>query len=320
MSSILLVIIGFLLLFLGGELLVRGSVALAIRMKISTLVIGMTVVSFATSSPEIFVSIKALYQGSSDIIFGNVIGSNIANIALVLALTALIFKVNISELTMKVNYPALMLSSVLLGIVFYFFNGIPQFFGYVFLVGVILFSYLLIKKSRSNYSESIHEDSDLINATRDFSLFKMILFLFLGVLTLKYGADKLVEGTVLIAQSLGVSERIIAVSVVAVGTSIPELATSLIAAFKKEDSLAIGNLIGSNIFNILVVLGVVSAIRAVNIDDTAIFTFDYILMLGITLVLGLFVYLNSTKIISRKEGAVLLILYILYMYKTISLV
>ena len=312
----MLCVIGFLLLFLGGELLVRGSVALAIRMKISTLVVGMTVVSFATSSPEIFVSVNALYQGSSNIIFGNVIGSNIANLALVLGLTALIFNVRISDLTIKVNYPVLIFSSILLGFVLWFFNGIPQFFGYIFLSGIIIFSYFLIKRSRNNHS--VREEADFITGTKNFSLFKIILFLFLGVLALKYGADKLVEGTILIAKLWGISERIIAVSLVAIGTSVPELATSLIAAFKKEDSLAVGNLIGSNIFNILVVLGITSALHSVKIDDNAILYIDYVLMLFVTLLLAFFIYFGSKKSISRKEGFFLLISYILYMYVTIS--
>lgn len=317
MSAIFFLLIGLVLLFFGGEFLVRGSVSLALKMRISTLVVGMTIVSFATSSPELFVSLQAVFDGSSNIAFGNVIGSNIANITLVLGVTAMIFRVKISPQTLTLNYPIMFFSSILLGIVLYFFNGIPVLGGYIFLVLLLFFSLLLISISRKN-NLKVNDKNELLEKASYDTIFKNIIFLFLGVVLLKYGADFLVDSTKLIARNLGVSDRIIAVTVVALGTSIPELATSIIAALKKEDSLAVGNLIGSNIFNILAVLGITASVKEISIIDSAIFTFDYFWMMIITFVVAVFIYFFSRNEISRKEGVVLGIIYLLYIY--ISLV
>ncbi|MFQ3333059.1 MAG: cation:H+ antiporter [Thalassomonas sp.] len=315
MSSTIALLLALVLLFLGGELLVRGSVALALKMRISTLVVGMTVVSFATSAPELFVSLQAVLNGSNDIAFGNVIGSNIANITLVLGVTALIFRVQISEQTITLNYPVLLLASLLFGGVMYFFNGIPQEVGFLFIFLLVVFAWTLIRKSRKDNLKS-DEDELLEEASHD-PLYKSIAYLVVGVFLLKFGADYLVDGTIAIAKKFEISERVIAVTVVAIGTSIPELATSIVAALKKEDNLAIGNLIGSNIFNILAVLGVVASVKEISIIDTAILSFDYVYMIIITFILGLFIYAFSKREISRTEGALLLLVYISYLYFSI---
>ena len=314
MSPSIALLLGLLLLFFGGELLVRGSVALALKMRISTLVVGMTVVSFATSAPELFVSLQAVLNGSNDIAFGNVIGSNIANITLVLGVTALIFRVKISDQTANLNYPVLLLASLLFGGIMYFFNGIPTWVGFVFLALLLLFTWSLITSSRK---ESLQDTAEVLSEGENDSLFKSLGFLLAGIVLLKFGADYLVEGTVEIAKMFDVSERVIAVTVVAIGTSIPELATSIVAALKKEDNLAIGNLIGSNIFNILAVLGVVASVKEISIIDTAILSFDYVYMIIITFILGLFIYAFSKREISRTEGALLLLVYISYLYFSI---
>jgi cation:H+ antiporter len=317
MSPTIALLLGLVLLFFGGELLVRGSVALALKMRISTLVVGMTVVSFATSAPELFVSLQAVLGGSNDIAFGNVIGSNIANITLVLGVTALIFRVQISEQTITLNYPILLLSSLVFGGVMYYFNGIPQQVGFVFILLLIAFAWILIRKSRKdNLKAAVDEDELLAEASHD-SLLKSLVFLLIGIGLLKFGADFLVDGTIAIAKKFAISERVIAVTVVAIGTSVPELATSIVAALKKEDNLAIGNLIGSNIFNILAVLGVVSSIKEITIADAAILSFDYVWMIIITFILGLFIYTFSKRQISRTEGVLLLLIYISYLYFSI---
>ena len=320
MYPVVLLIFGFLLLFLGGELLVRGSVALALRMNISTLVVGMTIVSFATSAPELFVSLQALFDGRTNIALGNIIGSNITNITLVLGITAIIFRVQISKQTVRLNYPILLLSSMVFGGVLYYFHGIPQIIGFIFMFCLILFTYLLIKKSRQdNLSDSVSKDKMFKQAIHD-PIYKSIIFLLLAVCMLKYGADNLVDGAIIIAKNLKVSDRIIAITFVAIGTSIPELVTSIIAALKKEDSLAIGNLIGSNIFNILAVLGVTASVKEINIDDYAIFSFDYFWMISITLILGLLIYVFSKEKVSRKEGFLLVLIYLFYMYQNLVVV
>jgi len=317
MSPTISLLLGLVLLFFGGELLVRGSVSLALKMRISTLVVGMTVVSFATSAPELFVSLQAVLGGSNDIAFGNVIGSNIANITLVLGVTALIFRVQISEQTITLNYPILLLSSLVFGGVLYFFGGIPQAIGFLFIILLLVFVWVLIRKSRRDNLKTAAEEDGLLEEVAHDSLVKSLGFLIAGIIVLKFGADYLVDGTIAIASKFEVSERVIAVTVVAIGTSIPELATSIVAALKKEDNLAIGNLIGSNIFNILAVLGVVASIKEIELADTAILSFDYVWMILITFVLGLFIYAFSKREISRTEGVLLLLIYISYLYFSI---
>jgi len=317
MSPTIALLVGLLLLFFGGELLVRGSVALALKMRISTLVVGMTVVSFATSAPELFVSLQAVLNGSNDIAFGNVIGSNIANITLVLGVTALIFRVKISEQTATLNYPFLLLASLVFGGVLYYFNGIPQQVGFLFIFLLLLFTWILISKSRKENLKSVSDEDELLEEASNDSLFKSLAFLIAGILVLKFGADYLVEGTIAIAKKFEISERVIAVTVVAIGTSIPELATSIVAALKKEHNLAVGNLIGSNIFNILAVLGVVASIKEITIIDSAIISFDYVWMIVITFIISLFIYAFSKREISRTEGVLLLLIYISYLYFSI---
>jgi len=317
MSSTIALFLGFFLLFFGGELLVRGSVSLALKMRISTLVVGMTVVSFATSAPELFVSLQAVLNGSNDIAFGNVIGSNIANITLVLGVTAIVFRVKISKQTAALNYPVLLLASLVFGAVMYYFNGIPQEVGFLFIFLLLVFTWLLISKSRKENLKLADDEGELLQETLSDSLFKSLGFLLAGIFLLKFGADYLVEGTIAIANKFGISERVIAVTVVAIGTSIPELATSIVAALKKEHNLAVGNLIGSNIFNILAVLGVVASVKEIDITDYAILSFDYFWMIIITFILGLFIYSFSKRQISRTEGILLLLIYISYLYFSI---
>jgi cation:H+ antiporter len=286
-------------------------------MRISTLVVGMTVVSFATSAPELFVSLQAVLDGSNDIAFGNVIGSNIANITLVLGVTALIFRMKISEQTITLNYPILLLSSLVFGGVLYFFGGVPQSIGFLFIFLLLVFVWMLIRKSRKDNLKAATDEDELLEKVSDDSLTKSLGFLIVGIILLKYGADYLVDGTIAIAKKFEISERVIAVTVVAIGTSIPELATSIVAALKKEHNLAIGNLIGSNIFNILAVLGVAASVKEITIADSAILSFDYVWMIIITFVLGFFIYTFSKRQISRVEGVFLLLIYIPYLYFSI---
>ena len=321
MSTSILLLIGFLLLFLGGELLVRGSVSLALRMKISTLVVGMTVVAFATSAPELFVSISAVLEGSSSIALGNALGSNIANIALVLGLTAIIFRVKIPKKISSINYPMMLCASLLVGLVLYFYKGVSFYFGIAFLMLLFIFIWILIVDSRKNFLKSANLQIESINEnSNDYSLLKSIILLILGVFLLKYGAEFLVSSSKILAKNFGISDRIIAVTIVAIGTSIPELITSVIAALKKETNLAVGNLIGSNIFNILAVLGITACFKEISLDDNAILTYDYFYMILVTLFLGLLIYVFSKKTISKLEGFCLLLIYLLYMYNNFKLV
>ena len=251
MTATIFFILGLILLYLGGEALVKGAVSLALKLKISTLVVGMTIVSFATSAPELLVSLGAAIKGHTDITFGNVIGSNIANIALVLGLAAVMFRLNITEQTKKISFPFMFFSSLVFGVILYFFNEISFWVGIVFVASLLFFTGLIIRQSRKeNLKATIDEDQTLAEESQS-PIYKSVSFLIVGVILLKFGADYFVDGAIALAKVFSISDRVIAVAVIAIGTSIPELATTVIAALKKEESLAVGNLIGSNIFNIL---------------------------------------------------------------------
>ena len=309
----ILFLLSFVMLFFGGELLVRSSVILALRMRISTLVVGMTVVSFATSSPELFISIESALDGLTDITLGNVIGSNIANITLVLGLTAIVFSINITKHTIKINFPVMFLAFILFGSVLYLFNEINQITGIVFVSLLIIFGWILIKKSREENKKLSEQEEEEYEKARKTSLFQSILYMIIGIVLLMYGSEFLVNGVEILASDFGISERVISVSLVAIGTSLPELATSLVAAFRKESNLAIGNLIGSNIFNVLAVLGITSIITPIKMIDESLFT-DYIWMMISVIILGFFIYVFSKKQVSRREGLLLLIFYIVFMF------
>ena len=316
--TIFILFLGFILLFFGGELLVRASVSLATKMNVSTLVIGMTIVSFATSAPELFVSLKAVFSNSGDISLGNSIGSNIANIAFVLAITAIFFKVKIAKKVLSLNYPLLLIASLLLAFILYYFKGVSSFIGYLFVIILITYILILINDARDNQLNAKSEEHVVTSSKNTITYFKSISMLLLGVLLLKYGADFLVNSAMNIADYFEVPERVIAVTIVAIGTSIPELAASIIAAYRNEDSLAIGNLIGSNVFNIFAVLGLTAIIKPINMIEKALLSFDTMWMLAITIVFGASLYLNKKRYLYKKEGLFLFFLYLLYIYLALN--
>lgn len=317
MSPTILLLVSLVVLFLGGELLVRGSVSLALKMKISALVVAMTIVAAGTGAPEVFVSVQAILQGSSSISLGNVIGSNIINITFILGITAIIYRIKISKQTLSLNYPVMLGAFVLLGGVLYFFKGIPVGVGVLFVMIFILFTWFLIATSRKEQLKAEIMQDELSEVTIQDSLLKSIVMLVFSIVLLKFGAKWLVDSAGTLAKNFGISDRIIGVTIVAVGTSIPELVTTVIAALKKENDIAIGNLIGSNIFNIVGVLGIAASLREINIDDPAIFSFDYFWMLGVALVFGFLIYMFSKQEISRKHGIFLVLIYLFYIYKTL---
>ena len=311
MDSILF-ILSFVMLFLGGEFLVKSSVAIALKMRISTLVVGMTVVSFATSAPELFVSIKSALAGVTDITFGSVIGSNIANITLVLGLTAMVFQIKITKQTYLLNYPVMLFTSVLFGVVLFFTNQISKLTGFVFISLLLLFVFILIKRSRKENIQLSLEEKEEYKSSVKTNIYLSVIYMIVGVLLLAFGSEFLVNGVGRIAESFDISERVISVSLVALGTSIPELATSLVAAFRKESNLAIGNLIGSNIFNVLAVLGITSIITPIQLSDSPILI-DYLWMMSSIILLGVFIYILSKKILTRIEGTCMFLFYIIFM-------
>ncbi len=307
--SVVWVLLGFTLLVIGGEFLVRSSVALSFKFNISKMVIGMTVVSFATSAPELLVSLQAALSGSPAIAINNVVGSNIANIGLVLGVTALVSSITVDKSFYKLNWPVMMVFSVLL---YYFLSNdsvLSTTEGIVLVVLLVLFLVLLIKQSKH---DSVVEEVD--DALAIVSNFKIIIWLLIGALALYFGSEWLVFGAKDIAQSLGVSEAVIGVSLIAIGTSVPELAASVIAAAKQEKAISLGNLIGSNIFNIGSVLGLTAIVKPIPITEPLILSRDIFWMLGFAFVLLPLVFLPKRMEITRAKGFVIVLAYAIFMY------
>jgi cation:H+ antiporter len=306
--SVLYILIGLALLVVGGEFLVRSSVALSFKLKLSKMVIGLTVVSFATSLPELLVSLQAALGGFSDIALGNVIGSNIANIGLVLGITSLISPLVIDKDFYKFNWPVMMLFSV----VFYFFldsgGNISRLEGLAFLVAMSLYLFLLIRHARRAHVEVEGIDESLSKISN----FKIVVWLLIGGVALWGGSELLVSGAVDLAGWLGVSERVISVTIIAIGTSVPELAASVIAALRQEKALSLGNLIGSNIFNIASVLGITALIQPIYLNSDAILTNDIFWMIGFAFILIPLAFIPKKFLFNRYKGAILLISYLIF--------
>jgi cation:H+ antiporter len=310
--SIFYVIIGFILLVIGGEFLVRASISLSFKLKISKMVIGMTVVSFATSLPELLVSLQAALDGSPAIAINNIIGSNIANIGLVLGITAIIGPIAVSKDFYKLNWPVMMLFSVVL---FYFLSNdavLSQAEGVFLLVGLMVFLFVLIRNARKEEINSIEVD----DALAEIGFGKIIIWLLIGGISLYYGAGLLVDGAKVIAENMVVSEGVISITMIAIGTSVPELAASVIAAIKGEKAISLGNLIGSNIFNIGSVLGLTAIIKEIPIplDEPQILSRDIFWMLGFSAILIPLVFIKKKFILSRFKGAFLFLGYGLFIY------
>ena len=306
--SVILILLGFALLVVGGEYLVRSSVALSFRLKLSKMVIGLTVVSFATSAPEMLVSLQAALNNFSDISLGNIIGSNIANIGLVLGITAMITPLIIDRDFYRFNWPVLVFFSVLLYLFLKSDYEISRIEGLIFLILISIYLFFLIRRSRREHKKIEGIDDSL----KTISNFKMILWLIIGGGALWGGSKLLVTGAVDIAQMLGVSERVISITMIAVGTSVPELAASVTAALKSENALSLGNLIGSNIFNIASVLGITSLIHPIALKSHELLTNDILWMIGFALVLIPLAFLPRKMQLSRYKGFILFVAYAIF--------
>ncbi|GGH47016.1 membrane protein [Mangrovimonas yunxiaonensis] len=309
--SVVWVLLGLLLLVVGGEFLVRSSVALSFKLKLSKLVIGMTVVSFATSAPELLVSLQAALDGSSDISLGNVIGSNIANIGLVLGVTAIISPLVVDRDFYRLNWPMMMILSLLLYVFLRHDGLLSQLEGVFFMLALFVFLVVLIRDSRKSAAVNLEEVDDTLQQT---SNFKILIWLLIGAASLYYGSEWLVNGAKDLAQSLGVSEYAISVTVIAIGTSVPELAASVIAALKKEKAISLGNLIGSNIFNIASVLGVTAIIKPIQVNPNTpeILSTNIFWMIGFAAVLIPMVFIPKRFEIGRLKGFLLFGAYLVF--------
>ena len=304
--DIFYLIIGLIMLILGGELLVRGAIPLAVRMKVSMLVIGLTVVSFATSAPELIVSIYSSLTRHSDIALGNVIGSNIANISLVLGLTAFIFPLPFQSRLYRFHLPVMLFASALFAVFLYSNYCLNFFEGLSFVLLLFILTLYLIRRSQNNDNVSYDKSMD------QSSLIKLLFYIILGGFFLYIGSYWLVDGASGIARTIGISERIISVSIISFGTSVPELTACIIAAFKKKKDLSIGNLIGSNIFNIFAVLGITSMIQPIQVIDEGLIHNDVWWMFGVALLLYPLMFFFHKSHIGRLEGFLLLLFYFFY--------
>ncbi len=312
LTDLLLLFGGLVVLIGGGEFLVRGASSIALRASISPLVVGLTIVAFGTSAPELFISIQSALNGKPDMTMGNVIGSNICNLALVLGITAIFSPIQVNEDSIRIDWPMTMGSSLLLYLLA--IEGyLQRYEGIVFIILIIGYVVFLIRKSRKDASEAaIDLPVDPEEAKRGEGMVwaKDIGLILVGSLGLTFGSDWFVAGAAHIFLDMGLEERVIGIVVLAVGTSLPELVTSIVAAIKKNTDLAIGNLMGSNIFNVLSILGITSIIQEIKISDAI--KGDMIWMLGITLVvLPMMIYQRK---LSRFQGGLLLVLYAYYVY------
>jgi len=311
--SIFLVIAGLALLVVGGDFLVRASVGLSFKLKISKLVIGMTIVSFATSAPELLVSIQAALDGVSDIALGNVIGSNIANIGLVLGITAIISPLSVDREFYKLNWPMMMIISFVL---YYFLKNdqiLTQLEGVLMFSTLAIFLIFLVRNSRKSTKANLDEVDDSL---AEVSNFKIVVWLIIGAVGLYFGSEWLVDGAKQLAKSVGISDYAISVTVIAIGTSVPELSASVIAALKKEKAISLGNLIGSNIFNIASVLGLTAIVKPITVNPNTpeILSTNIFWMIAFAAVLIPLMLIPKRFIIGRYKGMLLFGSYIVFIY------
>ena len=302
-NTISLLFFGLIVLIIGGNLLLKAAVSISLKFGIPKLLIGMTVVSLATSAPELIVSIKSALKGSPDLAISNVLGSNIANLGLVLAVTILFSPINISKSVYKKEWPIMMFSALYFLVVV--LDGIiTKTEGGILVCFLIMTISALIKFRDKSEIELEIENED--------SIVKSLITLIFGGIFLFYGSEWFIDGAIRLANSFGISERIIGITVVSVGTSIPELVTSLVAVFNKEKSISLGNLLGSNIFNVFAVLGLTSLVTPLSVVDNNIISFDiYIMLFFAALVLPL-IFFPKKYVLGRKEGLIILVFYSLY--------
>ena len=298
-------LIGLVLLYYGAEYLVRGGSAIASRSCVSPLVIGLTLVAFGTSAPELFVSTGAALHGLGDICIGNVVGSNICNIALILGLSALIVPLAVNAELFKRDLPIMILASVVLTAVCLFCGGIGRVVGLLFTIGIVAYTVVGIKASGKCEGETPSPQEEAV-LSRGMAWLAVIG----GLLALVGGAKLILLGAVAIEKHFGVADEFVALTVVAVGTSLPELATSVVAAKKGEADIAIGNVVGSNIFNILGILGVSALLKPVSIEGMDWVDFGMMLVTAI----GLWPLMGARGRLGRFEGVLLLVVYGIYLW------
>ena len=301
------ILFGIILLSHGGDVLTKSSVDLSLKFSVPKIIIGMTVVSFATSAPELIVSLNATLNGFSNFAVGNVIGSNIANIGLVLGIITIIYPITLQQRFYTSDFPILMLSTFLFYLLLITGNKISRGEGIILLVLIsiiLIYLFLYQKKSISEFSD--------VGDTSKISISKLIFYVLFSGLLLWLGSETLIKSAISVANKYEISERVISVTMVAIGTSIPELAASVVASIKKQNDLSIGNLIGSNIFNLLVVIGITSTVLPIEQIDYKIIFNDMLWVILFSAIILPLAYLKRRNILTRKKGIILLTLYLIF--------
>ena len=306
--NIFLIFLGFLLLVVGGEFIVRSSVALSLKFNISKFVIGMTVVSFATSLPELMVSVNAALNNSPSIAINNVIGSNIANIGLVLGLISILGKITVDNYFYKRDWPWMFFFSLLMWFFISQDSILQKYEGLILFLILIFFTLTIIKKS--NYLDNKGSIDDELLKTSNFKIF---IWLIISSITLYFGSEFLVDGAVNLAKQISISEAVISVTIVAIGTSVPELAASLVAIAKKEEGISVGNLIGSNIYNIGSVLGITAMIKEIPIAEEIIQR-DIIWMLIFALIVIVLAIIPRKNYLTSFKGLIMFSMYLYFIF------
>lgn len=306
--NIIFIFLGFLLLVVGGEFIVRSSVALSLKFNISKFVIGMTVVSFATSLPELIVSVNAALNNSPSIAINNVIGSNIANIGLVLGLISILGKITVDNYFYKRDWPWMFFFSLLMWFFISQDSVLQKHEGLILFLILIFFTLTIIKKS--NYLDFKGSIDDELLKTSNFKIF---IWLIISSITLYFGSEFLVDGAVNLAKQISISEAVISVTIVAIGTSVPELAASLVAIAKKEEGISVGNLIGSNIYNIGSVLGLTAMIKEIPIAEEIIQR-DIIWMLIFALIVIILAIIPRKNYLTSFKGLIMFSMYLYFIF------
>ena len=306
--SVVLIIIGFVLLIVGADILVDGSSGIAKKFHIPEIIIGLTIVSIGTSMPELFVSITSALDGYSDMAIGNIIGSNLCNLLLILGLSATIKSVVFQKETRLYEIPMCLLVTIVL---MYFCNsqgGISRLEAVILLVLFCAFIGYTIYMGRK---ESKKEIVEIQTEEKKNSILKNIVFVLLGIFSLKFGGDLVVDNAVNVARYFNWSEKLISLTILAVGTSLPELVTSVTAAVKGNSDIAIGNIIGSNIFNILLIIGVSAFITPITYNFS--YNFDFSVLIASSIILAIFPFIPPKDKMSRFNGIVYLFIYVVYL-------
>ena len=318
--SIFLIIIGFILLIKGADFLVEGSSNIAKRFHIPEIVIGLTIVSIGTSLPELLVSINSATKGYSDMSLGNVIGSNIANFLLILGVSAAIRRLKLKRETRYIEVPMCILYTIIFTIVCNTDNMITRPEAVILLVFFNIFIGYTVamgikgeKFDEEPLTKEEEEDEEKPKEEKQSSMIQNILQIILGIVALKFGGDFIVDNATIIAERLNISEKIISLTIIAIGTSLPELVTSIVAAIKGNSDISVGNIIGSNIFNMTFIIGIASLIKPITYNIS--YNTDLLILFAATVLLFLFQYIPPKKMMSRRNGFMYLICYILYMIK-----